>query len=49
MAQPERRRWEETMSTSVQGRASAVMAGAGLGVAFASFLILGGWLLLELY
>jgi hypothetical protein len=37
------------MNTSVQGRASAVMAGAGLGVAFASFLILSGWLLLELY
>src|SRR5215208_6570248 len=31
MARPERRRWEETMKTSVQGRASAVVAGAGLG------------------
>ena len=37
------------MKTSVQGRASAVMAGAGLGVAFVSFCVLSGWLLLALY
>jgi DNA-binding transcriptional LysR family regulator len=37
------------MRTSVQSRAMAAMAGAGLGVAVVSFCILSGWLLLELY
>jgi hypothetical protein len=37
------------MRTSVQSRAMAAMAGAGLGVALISFCILSGWLLLELY
>jgi hypothetical protein len=37
------------MSTAMQSRAMAVVAGAGLGVALITFCILSGWLLLELY
>lgn len=37
------------MRTSVQSRAMAAMAGAGLAVALVTFCILSGWLLLELY